>query len=128
MLKELFGLTISEGAIANSFRRMTAPVIASDETTTRVNGVTHWRWAFHSDQAVLHEIVPSRGRAVAEKVLGDVRPEVWVPDRYAGRQELGKAHQVCLAHVLRDVQYTIDCVETDDAMKNQEHAAAQFYA
>jgi len=51
MLGEMFGLSISEGAIANSFRRMqalldkagalikakllTAPVIASDETTTR---------------------------------------------------------------------------------------------
>ena len=55
---ELFGLIISEGAIANAFRRMgagmaattkaitdkllTARVIASDETTTRTNGITHW--------------------------------------------------------------------------------------
>ena len=112
MLKEVFGLAISEGAIANSFRRMavsleaacsaikakllTAPVIASDETTTRVDGVTHWHWVFHSDQAVLHDIAPSRGRAVAEQVLGGYRPEVWVSDRYAGQQELGSIHQVCL--------------------------------
>ena len=105
MLKEVFGLAISEGAIANSFRRMavsleaacsaikakllTAPVIASDETTTRVDGVTHWHWVFHSDQAVLHDIAPSRGRAVAEQVLSGYRPEVWVSDRYAGQQELG---------------------------------------
>lgn len=133
MLKEVFGLTISEGAIANSFRRMgdaletactaikakllTAPVIASDETTTRVDGVTCWQWVFHSDTAVLHEIVPSRGRAVAERVLGEVRPEVWVSDRYAGQQELGQVHQVCLAHVLRDVQYAIDCGDTVVAPK-----------
>ena len=53
---ELFGLTISGGTIANIFRRtgkamsaaaraitdklLTAKVIASDETTTRTNGVT----------------------------------------------------------------------------------------
>lgn len=102
MLGELFGLKISEGAIANSFRRMsaamekacasikakllTAPVIASDETTTRVDGVIHWQWVFHSDQAVLHEIVPSRGRAAAEQVL-------------------------------RDVQYAIDCGDTVVASK-----------
>ncbi|CAO3420090.1 IS66 family transposase [Azospirillum doebereinerae] len=137
MLKELFGLTISEGAIANSFRRMgtafdtaraaikakllTAPVIASDETTTRVNGATQWQWVFHSDKAVLHDIVSSRARSVAEQLLGDHRPEVWVSDRYAGQQELGHLHQVCLAHVLRDVQYAIDCGDTVVAPKIRDH-------
>lgn len=137
LLKDLFGLKISEGAIANSFRRMgdaldqacaaikaklvTAPVIASDETTTRVDGVTHWQWVFQSDQAVLHTIAPSRARAVAEQVLGDVRPEVWVSDRYAGQQDLGQVHQVCLAHVLRDVQYAIDCGDTVVAPRIRDH-------
>jgi transposase len=137
LLKEVFGLALSEGAIANSFRRMgtafeaaratikakllTAPVIASDETTTRVNGVTHWHWVFHSDQAVLHDITPSRARSVAERVLGEHQPEVWVSDRYAGQQELGRLHQVCLAHVLRDVQYAIDCGDTVVAPKIRDH-------
>ncbi|WP_040567693.1 IS66 family transposase, partial [Magnetospirillum molischianum] len=64
MMKDLFGLAVSEGAIANAFRRvrtgldearaaikaklLTARVIASDETTTRVDGVTHWQWVFVS--------------------------------------------------------------------------------
>jgi transposase len=157
MLKELFGLSLSEGAIANAFRRMgaafdtaraaikakllTAPVIASDETTTRVNGVTDWQWVFqtdwqwvfqtdwqwvfqtdwqwvfHSEQAVLHTIAPSRGRAVAAQVLGEHQPEVWISDRYAGQQDLGRVHQVCLAHVLRDVQYAIDGGDTVVAPK-----------
>lgn len=85
-----------------------AAVIASDETTTRIDGITHWQWTFVTDRAVLHEIAPRRARAVAETVLGSHRPEVWVSDRYAGQQELAARHQVCLAHVLRDVQYAID--------------------
>ena len=137
LLKELFGLAISEGAIANAFRRMgpalaaaraqikarllTAPVIASDETTTRVDGVTHWHWVFLSDRAVLHEIAPSRARSVAAQVLGEHRPEVWVSDRYAGQQDLARAHQVCLAHVLRDVQYAIDCGDTTLAPRLRDH-------
>src|SRR5512135_2801833 len=137
MLKELFGLTISEGAIANAFRRMgtgleaacaaikakllDARVIASDETTTRVDGVTHWQWVFVSDQAVLHEIAPSRARSVAAAVLGAHQPEVWISDRYAGQQELGRAHQVCLAHVLREVHYAIDCGDTVVAPKIRDH-------
>ena len=134
---ELFGLHISEGAIANAFRRtgahlsrataaikarlLTARVIASDETTTRIEGVTHWQWVFISDQAILHDIAPRRSRAVAEAVLGDYRPEVWVSDRYAGQQELGAQHQVCLAHVLRDVQYAIDCGDSICAPKIRDH-------
>ena len=134
---ELLGLAISEGAIANIFRRMgasmsaatkaigekllSARVIASDETTTRTNGVTQWQWVFLSDQAVLHKIAPRRARSVAEEVLGSHRPDVSVSDRYAGQQELGKEHQVCLAHVLRDVQYAIDCGDTIFAPKIRDH-------
>jgi len=92
--RELFGLTISEGAIANMFRRMQSPmadaanairdrlrnagVIASDETTTRINGITKWQWVFHSSNAVLHKIVGSRARAVPEAMLGSHQPDVWI--------------------------------------------------
>lgn len=133
IMGELFGLRISEGAIANAFRRLADPleaareaiagalrgakVIASDETTTRLDGITHWHWVFVSDRAVLHEIAPRRAKAVAEQVLGPHRPEVWISDRYAGQQELAGAHQVCLAHVLRDVQYAIDCGDSVVAPK-----------
>lgn len=137
MLKELFGLTISEGAISNAFARMregldaaratsrerrrTARVIAPDETTTRIDGVTHWQWVFVSDRAVLHEIAPRRAKSVAEAVLGEARPAVWGSDRYAGQQDLAKEHQVCLAHVLRDVQYAIDCGDSVFAPKIRDH-------
>ena len=134
---EMFGLTISQGAIANMFRRLgasmvaatgaireklrTARIIASDETTTRTNGVTQWQWVFICDTAVLHEIASRRARNVAETVLGDHRPDVWVSDRYGGQQELGRRHQVCLAHVLRDVQYAIDCGDTIFAPTVRDH-------
>lgn len=134
---ELFGLAISQGAIANAFRRMgagmaaatkaitdkllTARIIASDETTTRTNGIIHWQWVFLSDKAVLHKIAPRRARHVAEEVLAGHQPDVWISDRYAGQQELGKAHQVCLAHVLRDVQYAIDCGDRAFAPKVRDH-------
>jgi transposase len=92
MMAELFGLAISEGAIANAFRRagasmtaacaairetlLAARVIASDETTSRIDGATHWHWVFVSAKAVLHQIAPRRARAVAEEVLGEHRPQV----------------------------------------------------
>ena len=54
-------------------------------------------------------------------VLGGHQPDVWISDRYAGQQELGREHQVCLAHVLRDVQYAIDCGDTAFAPKVRDH-------
>jgi len=134
---EMFGLTISEGAIANIFRHMSqgmatatstigeklrsARIIAWDETTTRTNGVIQWQWAFISDQAVLHKVAPSRARRVAAEVFGDHRPDVWVLDRYAGQQDLAGAHQVCLAYVLRDVQYAIECGDMIFAPTIRDH-------
>lgn len=125
LARELFGLTISEGAIANALRRLDTPleaehgaireklrqaaVVWSDETTTRIDGRLHWHWVFVTPETVLHEIAPRRARAVAEEVMGGHKPAVWVSDRYAGQQEMAAAHQVCLAHVLRDVQYAVDC-------------------
>ena len=128
LAKEMFGLTISEGAIANALHRLAAPleaerdairatlraaeVVWSDETTTRIDGRLHWHWVFVTRDAVLHEIAPRRARAVAEAVMGGHKPAVWVSDRYAGQQDMAAAHQVCLAHVLRDVQYAVDCGDT----------------
>jgi transposase len=95
--------------------------VASDETTTRVKGATQWQWTFICDKAVLHAIAPRRAKAVAEEVMAGARPRVWISDRYAGQQDLAEQHQVCLAHVLRDVQYAIDCGDTVFAPKIRDH-------
>ena len=124
MLKGLFGLTISEGAIANMLERAAAPfavagqrieaqvraaaVIACDETSARVQGVTCWQWVFATAGAVFHRIAASRGAAVVTAFLEGAEPEVWISDRLAAQMGHAKAHQVCLAHLLRDAQYAID--------------------
>ena len=41
--------------------------------------------------------------------LGDFRPYFWVSDRYGGQMGWATVNnQVCLAHLIRDVQYAID--------------------
>ena len=124
MFKGLFGLEISEGAIANIFSRAHAPfaaeaeridaevraaaVIASDETSARVEGATCWQWVFGSAMAVAHRIAASRGKAVVSEFLKGVIPEVWISDRLSAQSNHAKAHQVCLAHLLRDARYAIE--------------------
>jgi transposase len=124
MFKGLFGLEISEGAIANIFSRAHAPfvaeaeridaevraaaVIASDETSARVEGATCWQWVFGSAMAVAHRIAASRGKAVVSEFLKGVIPEVWISDRLGAQMGHATAHQVCLAHLLRDARYAIE--------------------
>jgi transposase len=124
LLGGLFGLKISEGAIANMLARAEKPFaakadtiadtvrasdcIASDETSARVCGKTHWQWTFVTKTAVSHVIAPTRGKAVPVAFLGSARPQIWLSDRYGGQGKLGEAHQYCLAHLLRDAQYAID--------------------
>jgi transposase len=132
LMDELFGLAISEGAIANALRRARGPltraeaqiaaklreaaVIGCDETGARLSTDTlgtrmAWEWVLVSERAVLHRIYPSRGRAVIDDLLAGHRPRCWVADRWAAQQDRAETHQLCLAHVLRDVQYAIDAGE-----------------
>ena len=125
MLLEIFGLEISEGAIANLLTRVkgqlesevegilkavrSARLVCSDETSARVNGKNQWEWVFQNDEVCFHIIRPSRGGDVIREVMGEHQPEVWVSDLYSSQ----KTHpaiewQVCLAHQLRDCQYGID--------------------
>jgi hypothetical protein len=54
-------------------------------------------------------VEPSRGKKVVEGFLGAFRPDFWVSDRYGGQMGWAKMeNQVCLAHLIRDVQYAID--------------------
>src|SRR6195256_3070427 len=120
----LFGLTISQGAIANVLARVgeaiAAPaeriaaevraseVIASDETSARVKGKTWWQWTFGCATAVYHVIAPTRGKCVPTDFLGGVKPQMWLSDRLGAQLGHAEEHQFCLAHLIRDAQYAID--------------------
>ncbi len=125
---EMFALTISEGAISNMLARArepllaaaaairetvtASPVVCSDETSARVSGKTCWEWVFVGTLAVLHVIRPSRGKAVVQALFGEIRPMVWVSDMLGSQRGHGVAWQVCLAHLLRDANYAVECGDT----------------
>ena len=124
VLDGLFGLRVSQGAIANMLARAGKPfaahadviaasvrasaVIASDETSARVKGKTWWQWTFGCATAVYHVIAPTRGKCVPTMFLGGAKPKVWLSDRLAAQCTHAQAHQFCLAHLIRDAQYAID--------------------
>jgi transposase len=125
VLRDLLGLDISEGALVNILaasakpfaaqtslikaRLMSGSALASDETGLRVGKANWWLWVFHHADGAVFVADKHRSKAVVETFLGDWRPDYWISDRYGGQMGWAKReHQVCLAHLIRDVQYAID--------------------
>jgi transposase len=125
-LLNLHGVTISQGGIDQVMQRASkaaeaqmpalleelraSAVINSDETSVRVTGQTWWHWVFCAATVVVHVIRKTRGFAVIAEVLGETpQVEVWGSDCLAAQMKTPvDAHQLCLAHQLRDLQRVID--------------------
>jgi transposase len=136
VLRDLLGLAISEGALVSILKAgqpafskqvnriksalLAGTVIASDETGLRVGKDNWWLWVFHHATSAVFVADPHRSKAVVERFLGDWRPDYWISDRYTGQMGWAtREHQVCLAHLIRDVQYAIDSGDAVFAPKFQ---------
>jgi len=132
----LFGLDLSQGAIANIIARAAvrlapqaeairqrvraSPVIGSDETGARVDGTNHWQWVFETSEASYHVIAASRSAEEIEAMMGDARAEVWLSDLFSAQLKApADARQICHAHQLRDLQYAIDAERSEFAYRMQ---------
>jgi transposase len=126
-LADLFGLSISQGGLMNILRRAQgrfqagradavaalrrAEVVASDETSVRIEGANAYHWVFRCPDAVVHHAAPTRAASVVREVMNGHRPEVWLSDRYSAQQGHAAAQQTCLAHLARDVAYAREASE-----------------
>ena len=126
-LSDLFGLSISQGGLMNILRRAQgrfqvgraeavaalrrAEVVASDETSVRIEGTNAYHWVFRCPEAVVHHAAPTRGASVVREVMDGHRPKVWLSDRYSAQQGHAAAQQTCLAHLARDVAYAREASE-----------------
>jgi transposase len=123
--RDVLGLRISEGAIAGALARLAGrarpayeaigaevragPVIASDETSARMDGRTWWHWVFRTRAASYHALAPSRGAGVIDAFLDGAEPEAWLSDLWAPQVGTAAgAHQVCLGHQVRDLTYAVE--------------------
>jgi transposase len=131
LLSDLFGLSISEGAIAASLARCAtalkqthaalreqvrgSPVVGSDETRQRVSGQNRWSWVVQSSLAAYHWVGESRATKELLDFFDGVCPEVQGSDCFSAQLASPVAgKQVCMAHQLRDLKYA------------QEHGDEQY--
>ncbi len=90
-------------------RLLAGTAICSDKTGLRVGKRSWWLWAFHHGDSAVFMAHPRRAKAAIEQFPGDARPDFWVSDRYGAQMGRAKKHhQICLAHLIRDIQFAID--------------------
>jgi transposase len=124
-LSDLHGVKLCEGAIDRITRRagqrageQTQPirekirqseVIHCDETICRVDSQNWYQWAFSSAKAVLHVVRFDRSVDVIKEVMAGHEVDVWVSDCYKVQMKSpSRAHQLCMAHQLRNLQAVVD--------------------
>ena len=122
VLKELSGLDISPGALAQSLQRLSlwlnieqetileairaGPVVHIDETGWRLDGKNHWLWAFVNEKLAYYRIERSRGRRIVKDTLNNDYNGTIITDFYGVYFNLPYKKQKCLVHLLRELRNT----------------------
>jgi len=129
-LYSLCNLPISQGSIQNILHSMAqkaqpvyeflqadiekSSVVGGDETGVKVKGKNWWAWVFQNRLITFIAILASRGQSSVKKLfhLGFVNA-ILVCDRWRAQlNTFAKGHQLCLAHLLRDLNYLIELEKT----------------
>jgi transposase len=122
-LNDVMGLSISTGGINNILKRFAqkalpiydtikekieqATCIGADETGVNINGKNHWAWTWQNETLTYIKCATSRGfKTIQETFKNGLPNATLVHDRWACHFKMpAKAHQICSAHLLRDLNY-----------------------
>ncbi|NME72998.1 IS66 family transposase [Flammeovirga aprica] len=124
LFKDAFSLHLSEGTIDNKLNSLykkalpyhsklrekleksTKPV-GADETSCRVNGDNFWSWVWQNEDYCYITISNNRGSATIDQHFPNGFPCATLSsDRWAAQLKTkAKKHQICIAHILRELNY-----------------------
>jgi transposase len=122
---DLFGLKLSQGTIKNKLEiaylsskplatsilryLITSKWVGSDETGCRVAGLRIWQWVWQNRGANLYKISKHRDYQTVKDNFGEKFTGCLIHDCYSAQNNSAAGnHQLCHAHLLRDLQYLID--------------------
>lgn len=138
LFSHVFNLPISQGSIGNLLQRLgnksqvvydaiqhyiaKSKSIGGDETGLKINGDKFWAWIWQNTMLTFIAISMNRGKLTVQKLF----PKGFVnailnSDRWKTHITThARGHQLCFAHLLRDLNYLIDLESTQWA-KNIKH-------
>jgi transposase len=121
-LKDIMGLSLSEGTIYNIIKSMSSKarsayeaikekvasskVIGGDETGMRVNGGKAWFWVFQNDLYTYIKAAYGRGyQSIVETFSNGFPTSIYVTDSLTAQLKTKTlAKQSCLAHLMRELK------------------------
>jgi len=127
----VMGLEISQGGIVGLLQRFTGKALpiyqeiknrvekssclGTDETGAKINGKTHWFWTWQNEALTFIVQSPGRGyKTIAETFPNGLPDVVLVHDRWAPHFKCEAFHhQICLAHLFRDLNYIVQVHASD---------------
>lgn len=131
MFSDLFGSSISTGGISHLLNRFAqkatpihdlireklqrSPFVGSDETGCRVNGKLNWFWVWQDPKLTYIAHSSSRGKKAVEDNFPHGFPNaILASDAWAAQlSTLAKGHQLCAAHMLRELNYLMEMYSKD---------------
>jgi transposase len=130
-MSNVFQMPISEGTIDNMLTRFAkkitpiyntiqkriieSSVIGSDETGSKIEAKKGWFHVWQTSKLTFIVASMSRGFGTVEKYFNDGFPlATLVSDCWAGQlKTIAKQHQLCVAHLLRELNNFIDALDDD---------------
>lgn len=130
LFSDVFNLPISQGSIGNLLQRMgtksqvvysaiqsgiaKSKSIGGDETGLKVNGNKYWAWIWQNTMLTFIAISVNRGKQTVQKLFpnGFINA-ILNSDRWKTHiSTYARGHQLCFAHLLRDLNYLIELEST----------------
>ena len=132
-LHEVMRIDISEGSIRNfiesagdradeiceciASKLVKSPVVGADESGFYVNGKLNWAWIVQNPQLTLTWMAKGRGAKEMEDRFGQNALEntILTTDRHSAYFSMKvKGHQICIAHLLRNLNWLNELDKTQD--------------
>lgn len=125
-MKDCLNMPISQGTIDNMLKDLTekaeaiyqniqqrilqSPVVGGDETGVKINGGKGWLFTFQTPSLTFLKVSLSRGyESISNSFENGFPASVYVTDCLAAQLKVpAKAHQICIAHLLRELNNFID--------------------
>jgi transposase len=126
LIEDLFSIKISEGSVSNFINRLAINampiyekirerisvdrIVGSDETGTYINGKKGWFHVWQNGRWTFIGVTMNRGFASIEKYFEEGFPfSTYVSDCWAAQMKVAsKYKQICIAHILRELQKFIE--------------------
>ena len=136
--KQWYSLNLSQGTITNILNKMAnkakllyyaikdrleqSTTVGSDETGASVDGKKQWMWVWQNSRMTFIYLSQSRGQKVITELFPNgFKNAIIGTDRWAAQLNTqAKGHQLCLAHLLRDLVYLIETEKSSFAKQIKE--------